>query len=545
MIHSAQQIRMQKLKRGIKQHRIALTMLVFVFIGWVYLADRNSYWLDEIYSVLVHALQCDSAAEVIRSMWGIIHPPVYQLALFQWIKIFGHTEVATRSLSALFIVLAGLFLYLFACRLSGRRLAWIVLVLFCLMYIPVYYALETRSYAMMILWASASSWSLYPFLMDISSQRFGRRFWLSAPGIRLACINTAGLFTHYYFVFFLAAQGAFLLLVFLIKHKGWRQPAPLIRLGVVLTLPLLMLLVLWGRSMQQRYAKGGRFEVDTPTYSLPEAFLRYVIDPNVSLGQPIVAICLVFGIVLALRCVVRLSAARTCDLRAWLNLYALIWLVVPTGIAFVVLALAKQDAYKARYFVFSAPALALIIGLGAIETMRWIDFLIRNTTRIHILRGVYVMFFPLSLGLAAVTVLPGGYNAATQSKDDWRGQAIMIHNIVTHDPDHSYLVFHTAHRRKLMSLDYYFQRIGSHVRTTLNLTPSHDRALQRGGSFILDDSKNQHLISKHDFMIVAFNHLRARRMKNTVDWFDHHYELHYKVMDHTGRGIRVYKTSPP
>ena len=99
-------------------------ILVLSFIARFFLADWNSYWYDELVSVKLLGIDQDSALDVVRSMvTGDRHPPLYQVVLFYWMRVFGNSELATRMLSTLFITLAALMLYLLAYDLYGKRVA--------------------------------------------------------------------------------------------------------------------------------------------------------------------------------------------------------------------------------------------------------------------------------------------------------------------------------------------------------------------------------------------------------------------------------------
>jgi hypothetical protein len=72
----------------------------------------------------------------------------------------------------------------------------------------IYYAQEARMYAMLALWAMASSWAMLVFLQSATGSRKSR-FW---PLLAYVLTAVAGLYTHYAFPFVLLTQNLFVAL---------------------------------------------------------------------------------------------------------------------------------------------------------------------------------------------------------------------------------------------------------------------------------------------------------------------------------------------
>ena len=89
---------------------IAVPVVVAAALSlWIGL--RQSVWFDEAYSIMVAKR---SASEIIRLSALDTHPPLYYLILKIWANVFGWSELALRSLSAIFygasIAVAGCFI---------------------------------------------------------------------------------------------------------------------------------------------------------------------------------------------------------------------------------------------------------------------------------------------------------------------------------------------------------------------------------------------------------------------------------------------------
>ena len=88
------------------------------------LAGWNSYWFDEILSVARYGTDNDTIVSALKTLaQHSSHPPLYHIILFFWMKLFGDAEIATRTLSNLYVTGATLCLYILALKLFGRRVA--------------------------------------------------------------------------------------------------------------------------------------------------------------------------------------------------------------------------------------------------------------------------------------------------------------------------------------------------------------------------------------------------------------------------------------
>ncbi len=131
----------------------------------VYDLGKESIWMDEAFAV-EGANQASVSAVVgwVRSFDPI--PPLYYVALHFWVKLFGTSETALRSLSVLFNLLTLPFFFLVAKRLFGNKAALLAAVLFATSMLQVQYSQEARSYAMFSFLAWLSSWLFMKIVAD-------------------------------------------------------------------------------------------------------------------------------------------------------------------------------------------------------------------------------------------------------------------------------------------------------------------------------------------------------------------------------------------
>lgn len=123
---------------------LAITVTFALVIRGI--ASGYSYWFDELFSV-VH----NSAS--LETLWGHrsddVHPPEYPVLLWGWMKLWGPSEIATRSLSAIFAGLAA-FTPLLLVRRYGKVFAFAASMLIVSNPLVVFYAQETRDYALLL-----------------------------------------------------------------------------------------------------------------------------------------------------------------------------------------------------------------------------------------------------------------------------------------------------------------------------------------------------------------------------------------------------------
>lgn len=115
----------------------------------------QSLWRDEVFSILVAE---KPIAEILSKL--TLEPPLYYLFLHMWIKFFGNSEVATRSLSFIAFVLATIVVILCAEKFYPKHwLSWFLPLFFFLNPMLLYYAFEVRTYGWYIFFATVSMYT--------------------------------------------------------------------------------------------------------------------------------------------------------------------------------------------------------------------------------------------------------------------------------------------------------------------------------------------------------------------------------------------------
>ena len=109
---------------------------------------RSGLWLDEALTVNIARLPLHDIPDALKHDGA---PPLYYYLLHFWMVVFGQSNSAVRALSGLFAVLTLPVGWFCGRRLGGRAVAWTMVVLLASAPFAVYYATESRMYALVIL----------------------------------------------------------------------------------------------------------------------------------------------------------------------------------------------------------------------------------------------------------------------------------------------------------------------------------------------------------------------------------------------------------
>jgi len=193
----------------------ALTMLIGM---------KQSIWFDESYSIILAKRPVD---ELLALTAVDAHPPFYYLYLKVWASVFGWSEFALRSSSAILGaagvgIAAAIIRKMFSTRVALATLPFVMLAPFLLRY-----DFEIRMYAMASLIGLAATWVLLR-----ASESNQKRWWYG-----YAALVALGMYTLYMTVVIWFAHVIWLAIVKYRQTKSFRsvlwQPAVLSYVGAV------------------------------------------------------------------------------------------------------------------------------------------------------------------------------------------------------------------------------------------------------------------------------------------------------------------------
>jgi mannosyltransferase len=171
---------------------------------------RSGLWLDEALTVDIARLPLHEIPPALKHDGA---PPLYYYLLHFWIVLFGQSNDAVRSLSGVIAVATLPVAWLCGKRFAGRTVAWTVLVLLASAPFAVYYATESRMYALVILLTGCGFLALQ---RAVSAPR-------PANLVAVVVVAAALLYTQYWSIY-LIAMVAIWLVVSVVRSRRRGQP---------------------------------------------------------------------------------------------------------------------------------------------------------------------------------------------------------------------------------------------------------------------------------------------------------------------------------
>jgi mannosyltransferase len=161
---------------------------------------KQGFWLDEALTVFY----CQQPlVEVLRFSSRDHNPPLYYLMANLWIRLFGISEAAIRSLSALLSSVTVAVIIAFARRFLNLEAAVFAGLMFTASNVHLYYAQEARTYSLVSL-LCVCSFYLFTSLIDRPAAR--TRAAMRGDAALLALVNTLLVYSHYVSAWILVVQ---------------------------------------------------------------------------------------------------------------------------------------------------------------------------------------------------------------------------------------------------------------------------------------------------------------------------------------------------
>jgi len=300
---------------------------------WFHLGFK-SYSNDELSALL--RVRYDSVGALIEH--GIVvdyHPPLVQVILYFWAKVFGDTELAFRFPSFLAGTIALLFVYRLFTMWFNKSASLMIVALLAVLQYPIFYSQIARMYSFGMLFSAmlAYSWTIFLFV-DLRTNLEKRvPTWLNVVAISISAALC--MYTHYFSFFFAAMVGVSGL--FFIQRKNAANYILAFAVALIMFMPYVNVFML-------QLARGGLGTwLETPDMLWP---LRYVFK---AFNSSVFIIVIVIGlsVVFYVRNAARQFLSRFQKL-------CLIWFFVPMffGLAY---SWAVNPIIQSSVLLFSFP----------------------------------------------------------------------------------------------------------------------------------------------------------------------------------------------
>ncbi len=286
---------------------INIILIIFIALGLllrIIFIDQREFWFDEVLSLLLvtgkkqlyqtpqdfpislsHYLPLlnltpektgrESLKTIIQLLRGIVaepHPPLFFLTQHFWLRLFGNSEPAMRSLQVLLSIGAMGSGYGLGRITLGNRGGLILAALIAVNPFFLFHSLNVRMYCGLILWVTVGSWALIE-LIKWPKDRIKNHYFIIWNLIFITSI-TAGMLTFYTIIYWL--MGAGLLILWLDRSRWWQH-------GLRFAIAFLLFIpwAKWGLTQQLRNADFGRFNV---SQSLVATLLRHLQELTQTIG---------------------------------------------------------------------------------------------------------------------------------------------------------------------------------------------------------------------------------------------------------------------
>jgi len=406
-----------------------LILILLLALGLrLYRIQAQSLWNDEGTSV---ALAARDLAAITRGAANDIHPPLYYYVLHFWMALFGNSELAVRSLSALLGVLLVLLIFALGRRMAGSAVGLVASFLAALSPFQVYYSQETRMYILAAFLGAASMYSFVHLLSGWRCEAASTRLRHYLPSAVYTVTTILLLYTHYFAVSIVVAQNLVFLwcwLAMMRRQAGTRCASrffPLAHWGLLqvvsglLYLPWLLL-------------AAGQLRV-WPAISEPLGLASLILDLLRVFSLGLASDSCPDLMLVGFAALLLLGILATCrsgerDTRGGAGgrgggsvsgVVHLLYLFVPAGVMYV-LSL-QRPMYDAKFLLLCSPPFYLFLAQGVLSISRGTIFRTWPWVRIG---------FPLAsvvfVAASSACSLQAYYYDPRYARDDYRGIAQYI-----------------------------------------------------------------------------------------------------------------------
>ena len=132
-----------------KKKVLPILLIVFVIVATIYFRLLNidtAFWYDEACSWF--SAKQEFPMGIINNLLhlDLQHTPLYFFLLHFWMKIFGNSEIAIRSLSVIFGILTVPLVYIVSKKVASEKVAILSTLVTAMSPLLVFFSVEARMY---------------------------------------------------------------------------------------------------------------------------------------------------------------------------------------------------------------------------------------------------------------------------------------------------------------------------------------------------------------------------------------------------------------
>ncbi len=280
-------------------------------------------------------------SELVGYLKNYNNPPLFEIILHFWIKLFGISEGSVRVLPMLFSSASVVFIYLIGRDFFNTRVALLASLLFTFSTMQIWYAHDCRVYSLFLLLTLISFYLFFTLLKEGSLS--GKR------SLLLLIINALLIYAHYFGLFVWLLQGIILLAFHFRNKKLWLRFT-----GIMLGASLLYLPQVF--SLYERFSDSAGNGTWLKPPSGPESLYNMIWSFS---NAPVIA---VLCIALLLAALVKFLVFAKQEQVKRPAVYLCIWFVLPFLAMFLLSY--KIPMFLDRYLIYITPAFYLLLAVS-------------------------------------------------------------------------------------------------------------------------------------------------------------------------------------
>jgi len=357
-------------KNHLKNKKLVLAIIILVGISLrLYKLDSQCLWYDE--TTKIASAKCQYT---LREFFQHADPKevVYTLLLKIWMKIFGDSEFAVRSMSVLFGVLSVFFIYILASELFSETVGLISSFLLSISPFHIYYSQQNLLYTLFLLLAILST------LIFVRVYNTNKKILYLAYFI----VNILLCYTHFFGLYILLIHNASL---YFFKKSDFFKKKWLITQGLLIILVVFFIfLILY---MEPRPNQIGQLDwISKPNFGLIIDTLKALAyggeklaqggnGLEIGAGRLTVAKLLILiyalllmkaGLLYKIFTVDKGSLSNTSIFKKQKIIFLFSWLVIPVLLTFI-FSFLFFPVYVVRYLIIIIPAFLILLALGILN----------------------------------------------------------------------------------------------------------------------------------------------------------------------------------
>jgi len=315
--------------------------------------SKASIWHDEGFTMMLIGR---NPIDIWIGSGRDVHPPLFYELLHFWTTIFGRSELAARSMSAVAGLATIYICYILVKRYFDRTSASVALVILAVAPFLIRYSQEARMYGVLGLFLILATYAL----LRATEKKASYKWW-----VIYVLAMVAGLYTHYFTALVVAAHWTYL--ISLDKPSLWKigKTTWLSRDWWLANLAIVVLWLPWLPSFYGQFTRGqgiGWIPKTTPQ-TLPRSIWQNLTFTDAG-KVPEILFWLVPLMVIGLICWVSWTQRKRHPQIKALFFYTVLPIAATIAISVI------KPVYQDRYLVFAANGMYVLLGLALVQLIR-------------------------------------------------------------------------------------------------------------------------------------------------------------------------------